>query len=169
MKSSKPLRAADIMQRDLIVVRPSDSLLQALDLMTENHVTGLPVVDAHSHCVGVISATDILNYEQEQVELIADAEEDSGQHYNMETQRWESVRVSSFALEEYGDIHVDEVMSAEVVYVTRNTPLPEVAETMLRNNVHRVLVMDDRKQLYGIISATDFVRVFAQQKSPASA
>ena len=41
--------------------------------------------------------TDILNFEQEQVELFTDAEEDSGQHFNMETQRWESVRVSSFA------------------------------------------------------------------------
>ena len=50
-------------------------------------------------------------------------------------------------------------MSPEVVFVDRNTPLAEVAETLLQNKIHRVLVMDDRKQLFGIISATDFVRL----------
>ncbi len=165
MKSSKPTCAADIMQRDLIVARPVDTLRTALDLMTENHVTGLPVVDLKSHCVGVISVTDILNFEQEQVELFTDAEEDAGQHFNMETQRWESVRVSSFAIEEYDEIRVEEVMSPEIVSVERDTPLAEVAETLLQNKVHRVLVMDDQRRLYGIISATDFVRLFADHKA----
>ena len=154
------------MQRNLIVARPTDSLREALDLMTENHVTGLPVVDANSHCVGVISATDILNYEQEQVELVTETDDDTAQQYNMETQRWESVRVSSFALEEYGDVRVEEVMSPGIVFVGRDAPLEEVAETMLRNKVHRVLVMDDRQHLYGIISATDFVRLFARHPQP---
>jgi CBS domain-containing protein len=165
MKATKPICAADIMQRDLIVARPSDSLRQALDLMTENHVTGLPVVDAHSRCVGVISATDILNYEQEQVEYASSADDDGGQHFNMDTQRWESVRVSSFALEEYGDVRVDEVMSPGIVSVNRNTPLSDIAKTMMTNRIHRVLVMDSRQRLYGIISATDFVRIFANHQA----
>jgi CBS domain-containing protein len=165
MKATKPMCAADIMQRDLIVARPSDSLRQALDLMTENHVTGLPVVDAHSRCVGVISATDILNYEQEQVEYASSADDDGGQHFNMDTQRWESVRVSSFALEEYGDVRVDEVMSPGIVSVTRSTPLADIAQTMMTNRIHRVLVMDSRQRLYGIISATDFVRIFANHQA----
>ncbi len=165
MKASKTMCAADIMQRDLIVARPADSLREALDLMAENHVTGLPVVNTDSHCVGVISATDILNYEQEQVDLVSDSDDDTAQQFNMETQRWESVRVSAFALEEYGDVHVEEVMSPGIVSVARDTPLAEVAETMLKNKVHRVLVMDDRQHLYGIISATDFVRLFANHSA----
>jgi hypothetical protein len=33
---------------------------------------------------------------------------------------------------------------------------------MLRDDVHRVLVMDERYNLYGIITSFDFVRVVAE-------
>ena len=57
--------ASEYMQRDVVTVSPDNSLREALDLMTENHVTGLPVMDDHSRCVGLITSSDILNYEQE--------------------------------------------------------------------------------------------------------
>ncbi len=165
MGTSRPRTAADIMQRDLIVVDPADSLRHAMTLMTENHVTGLPVVDSNSRCVGVVSATDILNYEHEQTEFRSEDRDETTQHYDMETQRWESVRVSHFAVDEHGEVPVTDVMSAELVSVERGTPLPDVANTMVKNGIHRVLVMGGGQRLYGIISATDFVRIFANQKS----
>lgn len=161
--SISSLTAADIMHRDLIVVSSSDTLREAMELMTENHVTGLPVVDSKSRCIGLISASDILNYEQEHAESASEANDDIARHFNMETQRWESVRVSSFALEEFGDIHVEEVMNAELVSVEKATPVVEIAEMMLKQGVHRVLVMDENQHLYGIISAIDFVQLFAKQ------
>ena len=55
--------AADLMQRDIVTVSPDDTLREALALMTDSHVTGLPVMDGNSQCVGLITASDILNYE----------------------------------------------------------------------------------------------------------
>ena len=60
--------AVDVMQRDVVTIGPRDTLRMALDLMTENHITGLPVMDDHAKCIGLISATDILNYEHDHVE-----------------------------------------------------------------------------------------------------
>ena len=57
------LAASDFMQRDVVTVAPDDTLRDALALMTENHVTGLPVMDGKSRCVGLITSSDILNYE----------------------------------------------------------------------------------------------------------
>jgi CBS domain-containing protein len=85
------------------------------------------------------------------------------QHYNADIGKWESVPVSAFGLEEFGDIHVEEVMSRDLVSVTRDAPLKEVAQLMLEEDVHRVLVMDDKFRLYGIISSFDFVRVVAEK------
>jgi predicted transcriptional regulator len=85
------------------------------------------------------------------------------QHFNVDTQRWESVRVSSYALEEFGDVRVDEVMARDLVSVQRETSVVDVARTMIEANVHRVLVLDQMQQLYGIIAAVDFVRLFAEQ------
>ena len=156
------LKAEDIMQRDVVVCAPHDSLSQAMELMTENHVTGLPVMDSKGRCVGLISATDILNYEQDHAEFTAEANDDMARHFDADTQRWESVRVSSFALEEFGDVHVEEVMTRELVSVDRDTPVKKVAKLMVDSAVHRVLVLSEQQGLQGLISSIDFVRVVAE-------
>ncbi len=156
------LKAGDIMQRDLVVIRSHDTLRNALALMTDSHVTGLPVMDSHSKCVGLVSATDILNYEQDYADESIDANADVAQHFNPDTQQWESVRMSSFALEHFGDIRVEEVMACNLVSVRKETPIHEIAKKMLKENVHRVLVLSDEGLLFGIVSATDFVRTFAE-------
>lgn len=155
------LTAGDVMQRDVVVVGRRDSLQEAMELMTENHVTGLPVMDSKSRCIGVISATDILNYEQDHSEFATEANSDVARHYNADLQRWESVRVTSFALEEFSHVLVEDVMARDLIAVARDTPLREVARRMVREKIHRVLVLDDGQRLYGIISSFDFVQFVA--------
>ena len=155
----RQLVAADVMQRDMVTVSPNDTLRDALALMTQNHVTGLPVMDEKSRCIGLITASDILGFEEEHAEDRPDGS--MMQLFNNEIGRWESVPISAFGLEEFGDVHVEEVMSRELISVDRDTPLRQVAQKMLDQDIHRVLVMDDRFSLYGIITSFDFVRVVA--------
>lgn len=153
------LEAADFMQRDIVTVAPDDTLRDALALMTENHVTGLPVMDGTSRCIGLITSSDILNYEQER----ADDSPESGtaQFFDPETQQWDRKPLSAFGLEEFGDVRVSEVMTRELIWVGRNATLNDVARRMFDGRVHRVLVMDENYRLYGVISAFDVVRVVA--------
>jgi CBS domain-containing protein len=153
--------AADIMQRDMVTVAPSDTLRDALELLTVNHVTGLPVMDGKSRCIGLITASDILGFEEEHAEESSDR--GMLQHFNPEISRWESVPISAFGLEEFGDVRVEEVMTRDLIYVERDTSLKQVARKMLDNNVHRVLVMDEKFNLYGIITSFDFVRVMSER------
>ena len=66
----RELVAADVMQRDMVTVAPDDTLRDALALMTDSHVTGLPVMDDKSRCIGLITASDILGFEEEHAEDI---------------------------------------------------------------------------------------------------
>ena len=158
--ATKGVVAVDFMQRDVVTVSPTDSLRDALSLMTENHVTGLPVMDDKSRCVGLITSSDILNYEEDRV---GDSEEgETAEFFDPETQQWESVPISALGLEEIGEMIVGDFMLRDLVWVERTTPLKEVAQRMIDEHVHRVLVMDGNAQLYGILSAFDFVRVVAE-------
>jgi CBS domain-containing protein len=152
--------AADIMQRDVLTVGPENTLREALSLMTENHVTGLPVMDSSSRCIGLITSSDILNYEQEHSD--ESAADGTAEFYDPETQQWETVLLSAFGLEEFGDVRVSEVMTRNLIWVHRETPLRDVAHRMIDERVHRVLVMDAAFRLYGILSAYDFVRFVAE-------
>lgn len=152
--------ASDYMQRDVVTVSPDDTLREALDLMTENHVTGLPVMGEHSRCIGLITASDILSYEQERSGESAD--DATADFFDPESQQWESVPLSAFGLEEFGDVRVSDVMTRDLIWVERYTPLEIVARRMIDERVHRVLVMDAAYRLYGVLSAYDFVRVAAE-------
>jgi CBS domain-containing protein len=148
------------MQRDVVTVSPNNTLREALSLMTENHVTGLPVMDEFSRCIGLITSNDILNYEQDH----AGESSDDGMvdFFDRESQQWESIPLSAFGLEEFGHVRVSEVMTRDLIWVERHTPLKDVARRMINERVHRVLVMDGASRLYGILSAYDFVRVAAE-------
>lgn len=159
MRTVTELTAGDIMQRDVVTVSPQESLRDALALMTENHVTGLPVMGDDCRCIGLITSSDILNYEQEH----ADDATESGtiQYFNPETQLWESVPVSAFGIAAFTETRVSDVMTRELVWVERGASLRDVARKMIDARVHRVLVLDENMSLYGIISAYDIVRVVA--------
>ncbi len=65
------LKAKDIMRTDLITVKSQTSVYEAIQELTDNNITGLPVVDDDMTVVGVISEKDILK-------LLYDLEKDGG-------------------------------------------------------------------------------------------
>jgi CBS domain-containing protein len=117
-------------------------------------------MNGDSQCIGLITSSDILNYEQEHAD--DDDEGDGVQFFDPESQQWETVALSAFGLENFGDVRVKEVMTRKLIWVERNASLKSIARRMTEDRVHRVLVMDDKANLYGIISAVDIVGVVAQ-------
>ncbi len=53
------IKVKDIMTRNPITLRPSDSVERAAVIMLENTISGLPVVDEGDRVVGMITQTDI--------------------------------------------------------------------------------------------------------------
>src|SRR5947209_1193465 len=61
-KSLLTLTAAEIMTRDPIVLPRQMSLRAAARLLSQNRITGAPVVDDRGACIGVLSATDFVHW-----------------------------------------------------------------------------------------------------------
>ncbi len=154
--------AKELMQTDVVTIGPSDSLRDAMELMVDSHVSGLPVVDKKDRCIGVLSVTDVLGAEYEQAEsaLGTDVEE-VGSYYDPDSQQWENMRFAG-SVDELPDMTVSDVMTYEIVSVSPDASLRDVAQRMLKQQVHRVLVMDSKQYLHGIIAAIDLVRLVAE-------
>src|SRR5262249_46533560 len=63
--SSKPfltLTAADLMSRRVLAIPQEMSLPRAAHLLSQEQVSGAPVVDGQGRCVGVLSATDFVHW-----------------------------------------------------------------------------------------------------------
>ena len=155
-------RAKDIMCRDVVTIRSTETLREAVAQLAFNQVSGLPVVDDEDRCIGVISASDILTFEDDYVLGIGGQNQVVGSYFDPDTHQWETVRMLG-DVEVLSDVPVSEEMSRELVSVRPDDSLTTVAERILAKEVHRVLVLDDQQKLHGVISASDFVRLFVEQ------
>jgi len=149
------LTAADVMTRDVVTVHPNDSLKRAARIMLERGVSGLPVVDARGHVVGVVSEGDLIRPDEMAerrarwwLDVLAEGEQLSPEF---------------LAAIQAVNRPVSKVMRTDVVSIGEHAPLREVAELIMRQNIRRVLVMDGPK-LVGVVARRDLVKVLAHGK-----
>ena len=64
MLDEAPFTAGELMTRDVAVVHPETSLLDAVKLMARRHISGMPVVDAKGVIVGMISEGDLVRWHE---------------------------------------------------------------------------------------------------------
>jgi len=143
------LRVEDYMTRRVVTVTPDAPILAAAKLMLENHVSGLPVVDASAHVVGIISEMDLLREDGKSadgspwLQMVAGADGPTGDPAQL------------------GARKVDEIMSREPITVAANAPIAHACRLLAQHRIKRLPVIQDDK-LVGIIGRADLVRAFAQ-------
>lgn len=144
------MRAHQIMTRPVVTISPDASILDAANLMLQRHVSGLPVVDAAGKLVGVVSEGDFIRRSE------------------IGTQRRRSRflklilgpgRAASDFVQEHG-CKVSEIMTAEPVTVTEDTPLPTIVALMEKNELKRLPVMRDGR-VVGIVSRANLLQAVA--------
>jgi CBS domain-containing protein len=147
--------ARDVMIEKVISIPKDMDLRDLSKLFLEKGITGAPVVDEEGGLVGVVSRTDLLYYH-----LSRDDE------LMLDTDFYSSVRVegkplrTGFQIEDVNTGKVEEIMTPVVHSVLDTTPVVDVARTMIRKHIHRVIVRRGRK-VAGIITALDVLRVIA--------
>jgi len=53
--------AKDIMTKEVLSIKPATSIIEAIDTLLENKISGLPVVDDEQNLVGIVSEKDLLH------------------------------------------------------------------------------------------------------------
>lgn len=153
--------AADVMNRDVVTLEARASLHDAMQIMTEHHVSGVPVVDQQDQCIGVISTSDVVSFIEADLEALESEIVRTENWFNPETQKWEESVFSSELLGEYDAVPVSDVMTSNPLTVLPTQPIANVARLMTSRGIHRVFVVDEEKRLQGVISAFDFVQLVA--------
>lgn len=149
------MRAIDVMTPAVLVAAPEMTVQAAAKVLAENHISGMPVVDAGGQVIGMISEGDLLH--RTEIGTDADAE---GQRRSWWLDFLASTReLASTYVKEHART-VRDVMSEKVVSVAEDTPLAEIANLLERRRIKRVPVMRDEK-LIGIVSRSNLIRALA--------
>lgn len=144
------MRALDVMTSEVITVAEDASVQQAAKLMAEHGISAVPVVDRDNRVVGMVSEGDLLHRAETGTER--------------RRSWWLEMMASTNQLAgEYVKSHsseVRDVMTPDVISVTEETSVAEIAILLETHRVKRVPVLRDGK-LAGIVSRANLVRALA--------
>ncbi|WP_250122308.1 CBS domain-containing protein [Chroococcidiopsis sp. CCMEE 29] len=149
-----PKTVADVMTRDLVVVQPETLLNEAIQILAERRISGLPVVDDTGKLLGIVSETDLMWQE-------------TGVTPPAYIMFLDSVIYLQNPAKYERDLHkalgqtVGEVMSRDPITISPDKTVREAAQLMHERGVHRLPVLDTAGYVIGILTRGDIVRAMA--------
>ncbi len=142
--------AEELMMPNPISLREDATIPEAVAVLTDRGFSAAPVIDEAGHPIGVLSRTDILIHEREQVRHALPAED-------IHAEGWRT-RHEGFSIEIADSTLVRDIMTPTVFTVNENTSAADVVKRMCDLKVHQLFVVDQDDALVGVISALDIVR-----------
>jgi len=149
------MTVSEIMTREVVWVRPHTTIKEVAKTLYLNHLTGVPVLDASKKLVGIITEGDIVMRDSHvhipQVIQILDSF-----IYPTGIAEMEREMAKITALE------AQQLMTREVMTVTPETSVEDLATLMMDHNANPVPVVDADGAVVGIVSKSDLVWLLAR-------
>ena len=150
------IKVKDIMTREVVTVSPETEILQAAKILLENHINGVPVVDADGKLVGILCQSDLVAQQKKiptpSLFTLLDGfiPLTSLKHIENEVQKIAATSVAH-------------AMTPDPVTVQSDATVEEVATLMVNRNFHTIPVMEAGK-LVGIVGKEDILRTLMPGK-----
>ena len=137
---------SDVMTSRVHVAGPLAPFKLLVRLIDENGVSAIPVVDQEGVPVGIVSESDLLLKER-RAEL--DSSRDLLHAHKRRLQRAKAAGTVA-----------SELMTCPAITIPSDTGLGDAARLMHEKNVRRLVVVDQRGRIAGIVSRSDLLQVF---------
>ncbi len=152
------MQASDIMTAKVVTVSFDTEVEDIARMLLERRISAVPVVDENDHILGIVSEGDLLRRPEIETErhrswwlrLLADKEERAEDYVKSHGRR------------------ADQVMTREVITVTEDAKLGDIAELLENRRIKRFPVVRDGK-LVGIISRANLLHGLAAHKEKIAA
>jgi CBS-domain-containing membrane protein len=150
------LKAKDIMTKDVITIRSEATVEELARLLMEHRISGVPVVNDENKIEGIVTENDLIRKNKRlhipTVIRLFDAYLMVGSK-NMEKE-----------IENMAATTVDEICTREVVSITEETSLDEIATIMAEQHTHLLPVLSEGA-VVGIVGKADVVRSMTNEAS----
>ncbi|MFC1538646.1 CBS domain-containing protein [Candidatus Latescibacterota bacterium] len=141
--------AGDIMTKNIITVRDDTSLNNLVGIFTENKISCAPVINKKKQLIGIVTKSDILSYFLE-IDLNISIK------YHLKDILESKLEDIDLEIPPETDFKVKNIMTANPITVNEKTSIKSLANIMLDNNIHRLIVKKG-KTTVGIISTRNLI------------
>ncbi len=140
----------EVMTVNVVTTTPDTDLHEAARLLSENRISGMPVVDENKRVIGVISEADVL--------VLAGMKQG---HTFRDILR--NILGEPLAARKGGE-KVQDVMSFPPITSKADDDVSDVAKILDEKRIKRLPVVDDEGRIIGIISRADIVRAIGKKQ-----
>jgi len=144
------LTAKDIMTTEVITVTTEMSVRDLADILWKNRISGAPVIDSDNQLVSVVTESDLIDQNKKVHIPKMIAILDSVLYLEKPGKLKEDIRKMTGAT-------VQDIMAKDLVTVTADIHLDEIATIMAGKKVHTLPVVSG-KELIGVIGKSDIIR-----------
>jgi CBS domain-containing protein len=137
---------SDVMTSQVHVARPLTPFKRLVQLIEENRISAVPIVDEQGVPVGIVSESDLLLKERRH--------ELESEPSRLHPRRGREQRAKALG------VVASEIMTTPPITIRPDTALPQAARLMQERNVRRLVVVDERGKIVGIVSRSDLLQVF---------
>ena len=150
------ITAKDIMTTDVVTVDPKTSVKEAANIMSEKGISGLPVVQ-NGELVGIVTENDL---------IIKDKKLHFPEYINVigGIIYLESYKKFREEFKKFIAVNVEELMTKDVITVSPDDSIEDIATIMHQEDVNRLPVVDNSGQLIGIVTRANIVKHIAVEE-----
>lgn len=144
------MKVKEIMIKEVKSILPDTPVGEAWQKLLENEISGLPVIDRENKLIGMFTEKNILTY------ILPSYIEKVGKFVYEQ-----NPKATKRKFTELSQVTVKQLMRKEVVTVSEDTTLCEVARVMLTQKVRRIPVIDKNGKVVGIVARADILKAIA--------
>jgi len=148
-------RVKDFMSKDIKSMLPDMNAKDALKMLLETGMSGLPIIDKDDNIIGVFTEKEVLKA------ILPAYIKAVGTFVYAEDSKAELRKIANL-----DKFLVKELMRREVSIIDENSSLAEASRIMLTKSERRILVVKDKKPV-GIITRSDVVKGLAEKAGVA--
>lgn len=146
MISNRHRTVSDVMTSQVHVARPLTPFKRLVQLIEENKISAVPIVDEQGVPIGIVSESDLLLKERRH-------------EFEAEPNRLHPLRRREQRAKADGVV-ASEIMTTPPITIRSDTTLPQAARLMQERNIRRLVVVDERGRIAGVVSRSDLLQVF---------
>lgn len=145
------MKAKDIMTKEVVTISEDDTVEVVAKVLNEKGISGLPVVDEDNKVKGIITEGDLIR----RVSKISGPSSIEILGAIIPLQRKKDFIDK---LNKYMGYLVKDMMTKDVITISGDAEIEEIATLMVREKIKRIPVVDDEKRLIGIVSRRDIMK-----------
>jgi len=161
------MNVGEIMNRNVISLRPHMSLKEAAEIFARSNINGAPVVNENNKLLGILTIKDILKFIKSRMESIGIYIFPTPFDF-MEILPVDIPVEHRDVIKEIGKIKVEEIMERRVHYVSESTDVYDALNLLVKKEISRLPVVDEEKRVVGIVTRSDILRSLAIRSNEVS-